>query len=50
MLMLSLANANRAFAPFSELFDDAALAGTAYAPLVKTVGEFFRGPAGIRSR
>ena len=43
MLMLSLANANAAFAPFSELFDASVLAGTAYAPLVKTVGEFFRG-------
>ena len=42
MLMLSLANTNPAFAPFSELFDDAALAGTAYAPLMKATEEFFR--------
>jgi glycosidase len=42
MLMLSLANGNPAFAPFSELFDHAALAGTAYAPLVEAIGDFFR--------
>ena len=42
MLMLSLANANPAFTPFAELFDHAALAGTAYAPLVDALGEFFK--------
>ncbi|MGO9307528.1 MAG: alpha-amylase family glycosyl hydrolase [Spirochaetia bacterium] len=41
MLMLSLANRNPAFAPFVELFDHAALAATAYAPLVEALGEFF---------
>ncbi|MGA2639883.1 MAG: alpha-amylase family glycosyl hydrolase [Spirochaetia bacterium] len=41
MLMLSLANANPAFAPFSELFDHSALSGTAYAPLVEAVADFF---------
>jgi glycosidase len=41
LLMLSLANANPAFAPFSELFDHAVLADTAYAPLAAALGEFF---------
>jgi glycosidase len=41
MLILSLANANPAFSPFSELFDHSVLANSAYAPLVKAVGEFF---------
>ena len=43
MLMLSLANENGAFSPFAELFDDAPLEATLYAPVVKAVGEFFRG-------
>jgi len=42
MLMLSLANANPAFAPFSELFDDTLLDGSSYGPLVEAVEEFFQ--------
>jgi hypothetical protein len=42
MLMLWLANTNPAFAPFLELFDDAALAReTAYVPIAISLHEFF---------
>jgi len=42
MLMLWLANANPAFSPFLELFDDAVLeAETAYRPIITALHEFF---------
>jgi len=42
MLMLWLANANPAFSPFLELFDDATLArGTAYTEIIAELYEFF---------
>ncbi len=43
MLLLSLANANEAFAPFRELFDDESLTRTPYPAVIATVTEFFRG-------
>jgi hypothetical protein len=43
LLRLSLANANPAFSPFSELFDQAVLSDTAYSDFVEAVGEFFGG-------
>ena len=42
LLMLWLANANPAFSPYAELFDDASLEKeTAYRPLIAALGEFF---------
>ena len=42
LLMLWLANANPAFNPYAELFDDQTLiADTAYSQIVKGLGEFF---------
>jgi glycosidase len=42
MMLLWLANANPAFAPFSELFSDSDLAtATAYREIMKGLGEFF---------
>ncbi|MEN9935209.1 MAG: hypothetical protein RLZZ387_1788 [Chloroflexota bacterium] len=44
LLMLWLANANPAFAPFLELFDDAGLEhDTAYQPLMRELNTFFAG-------
>ena len=42
MLLLWLANANPAFSPFHEMFDDRALAGeTAYPRIIALAGDFF---------
>jgi glycosidase len=41
MLLLALANANPAFSPFSELFDEASLAGSGYRTLVEGLESFF---------
>jgi len=42
MLMLWLANANPAFSPFLELFDDSTLEkATAYRPMIESLGQFF---------
>jgi glycosidase len=43
MLLVSLANANPAFSPFLELFNDAELAATSYEMIVALLGDFFRG-------
>ncbi|GIW24725.1 DUF4332 domain-containing protein [Meiothermus sp.] len=44
MLMLWMANANPAFAPFSELFDDSSLERTtAYLPIIQSLETFFEG-------
>jgi glycosidase len=42
MLLLALANADPAFVPFDELFDDETLSVTPYASVVDSVAEFFR--------
>ena len=42
ILLLSLANSNPAFQPFSELFDHRPMERGAYRSLVDSVGEFFR--------
>jgi len=42
LLLLWLANANPAFSPFSELFDDAALERTVYRDVIQELGGFFR--------
>lgn len=41
LLLLWLANANPAFGPFRELFDDDALGATAYAAVTRAIAEFF---------
>jgi glycosidase len=41
MLLLALANADPAFAPFTELFDEASLVGTDYRRLVDGLEKFF---------
>ncbi len=43
MLLVSHANANPAFSPFGELFDDAELARTPYRQIVGLLGGFFAG-------
>jgi glycosidase len=43
MLLVSHANANPAFSPFTELFDDADLSGTPYETMVGLLADFFRG-------
>jgi predicted flap endonuclease-1-like 5' DNA nuclease/glycosidase len=44
LLMLWMANANPAFAPFSELFDDGSLeATTLYLPIIQNLESFFEG-------
>jgi glycosidase len=48
MLMLWLANANPAFAPFQELFSDASLSrGTAYTQITKSLHVFFETQPGV---
>ena len=47
LLMLWLANANPAFDPFRELFDDSALEHTAYRQLISALGEFFASQPGF---
>ncbi len=48
MLMLWLANANPAFAPFQELFNDKPLIqGTAYTQIIKSLRDFFETQPGV---
>ncbi len=48
MLMLWLANANPAFAPFQELFNDEPLIqGTAYTQVIKSLHDFFETQPGV---
>ena len=48
MLMLWLANANPAFAPFQELFSDASLSrNTAYSQIIKSLPDFFETQPGV---
>jgi glycosidase len=47
MLLLWLANANPAFAPLLELFDDAPLAHTAYRRIIARLQTFFAGQPGF---